>query len=105
MARPSFWSRRSVFVLAPAVGLVLSALILLVDRQTGLVPLLELRSTAEESRAEVLSLSQEREALLASVRQLRSDPFAIEAAARETLGMVRPGEIVIRWEKDPSSAD
>ena len=38
-------------------------------------------------------------ALRRDVRRLRADPSAIEAAARDELGLVKPGEIVIQIEK------
>jgi cell division protein FtsB len=39
--------------------------------------------------------------MAAEVEALRTDPSAIEAHARDELGMVYPGEIVLRLEKSP----
>jgi cell division protein FtsB len=45
--------------------------------------------------AEASSLAVENERISAEIRALHSDPDAIERAAREQLGMIRPGEIVL----------
>ena len=52
---------------------------------------------AEHSRvaAEASSLDLENARISAEIRALHDDPDAIERAAREQLGMVRPGEIVL----------
>ena len=52
---------------------------------------------AEHSRVEgeASSLEVENERISAEIRALHNDPDAIERAAREQLGMVRPGEIVL----------
>ena len=69
-------------------------------------------ASAEGGFRRYLSLSQQVETLKAKNRQttednaklrkevdtLRSDPRAIERAAREELGFIRPGEIVIHLE-------
>jgi cell division protein FtsB len=48
------------------------------------------RRVAEENR----SLVRENARLLREVRALHGDPAALERAAREDLGFVRPGEII-----------
>lgn len=50
------------------------------------------RRVAEENRA----LALENARLLREVRALQGDPAALERAAREELGFVRPGEIVFQ---------
>ena len=62
--------------------------------------LLELHRTVAESRQQIEALEQERDALRQRIRALRSDPLAVETAAREQLGMLRPGERVLRWDPD-----
>ena len=42
--------------------------------------------------------SEENAKLLKEVEALRADPKAIERAAREELGFIRPGEVVIHLE-------
>jgi cell division protein FtsB len=58
---------------------------------------------AEAARVDDLRIQTLR--LAAQIDRLKTDPRAVEAWARENLGMVRPGEIVLRIKPDlPSSA-
>lgn len=54
----------------------------------------ELRSISESNRATAIS----NRALVEEIKALRSDPQAIERAAREELGYVKPGELVFAME-------
>jgi cell division protein FtsB len=49
-----------------------------------------------EAEFRIAQLREENAALESSSRALESDPFAIEAAIREDLGLARPGEQIIR---------
>ena len=49
----------------------------------------------EQTQADVQSLQNTNESLRREVQRLRSDPHAIESAARSRLNMVRPNEVVI----------
>ena len=86
-----------VLLLAPALAIALALASLVFDEQRSVQLLWELRSAVSAERARVDGLERARGLLLAEIRALRTDPVAIEAVAREKLGMVRPGEIVIRW--------
>jgi cell division protein FtsB len=61
----------------------------------GLPAVLKARRDARELAAAISMLQAENARLRTQADQLRSDPAAIEAVARETLGFVRPGEIVL----------
>ena len=52
---------------------------------------------AEHARvaAEAAAVSVQNERIAAEIEALRTDPEVIERAAREQLGMVRPGEVVL----------
>jgi cell division protein FtsB len=72
---------------------------------TGLCVSVYYRTSAElriaESRHQsaldrVADLKRENEKLEKEVEQLKTDPAMIEAVAREKLGLIRPGEIVIK---------
>lgn len=72
---------------------------------TGLCVSVYYRTSAELRSAEsrhqsavdrVADLKRENEKLEREVEQLKSDPAMIEAVAREKLGLIRPGEIVIK---------
>ena len=59
---------------------------------------LELQREIAELKTKNESLAKENLALGQEIRGLRKDPLAIERAAREELGFVKPGEIVITLE-------
>jgi cell division protein FtsB len=89
--------RAYALLLAPALAIVLALASLAFDEQRSVRLLWELRTAVAAERTRVADLEQERGRLVARIRALRRDPVAVEAVARERLGMVRPGEIVIRW--------
>ena len=100
MAKRRRAGRRSWVGLAagPLLALAACAAILLLDLETGLLPMARLADEVERTRLRVEQLEGERARLRARVRRLRRDPAAVEAVAREQLGMVRPGEIVVHWD-------
>jgi cell division protein FtsB len=51
---------------------------------------------ADRIAADNRDLARENERLRREVRALQGDPAALERAAREDLGYVRPGEIVLK---------
>ncbi len=63
--------------------------------ERGMKGLWKAREEHRRLLEEVESLEEENERLSAQIRALRSDPLVVERLARETLGMVRPGEIVL----------
>jgi cell division protein FtsB len=62
----------------------------------GIRKVVRLRAEAARMRAENERLASENAALAREARGLRGDAAALERAAREELGYVRPGEIVIK---------
>lgn len=84
--------------------LVFVALVLLVDAlvgEKGLMESLRARRQYREVEAGLAAIQRENRRLLEEARRLREDPAAIEAVAREQLGLIRPGEVlfIIRDEK------
>jgi cell division protein FtsB len=63
----------------------------------GLRAMLQARRDARSLDARIVALRAENARLRRRVEALRSDPDAIEAAAREMLGLVRRDEIVVRY--------
>jgi cell division protein FtsB len=63
---------------------------------SGLRKYVRLREEAARMEAENARLAAETARLAREVRALRTDPGALERAAREDLGLVRPGERVYR---------
>jgi cell division protein FtsB len=62
----------------------------------GLPALLRTRHDAAALQAQITALKAENLALAAHARALRDDPAAIEAVARQMLGLAKAGEMVVR---------
>jgi cell division protein FtsB len=73
----------------------LAAVVNLLAGERGLPALLQSRREAAQLRAQITALRIENAALTGRVRALRSDPAAIEAVARGTLGLARPDELLV----------
>ena len=82
--------------IAPALVVAAAIVTLLLDRETGIVPLASLGAEVGRLEARVEALAAERGRLRSRVVALQTDPLEVEALARERLGMVRPGEVVLR---------
>ncbi len=82
--------------MGPLAALLGAAFALFHDAENGLgvIPKLEAELQAADVRLD--RLREERAELLLRAERLRTEPFEIEAVARESLGMARPGEIVVR---------
>ncbi len=61
---------------------------------------LALRQDVEALQERNRGLSEQNEALRREINALRKDPAALERAAREELGYVKPGEIVFHLEEE-----
>ena len=59
---------------------------------------LRLRQDVESIQERNRSLTEQNDALLREINALRNDPAALERAAREELGYVKPGELVFHLE-------
>lgn len=77
-----------------AVGLAVAVNLLAGER--GLPALLQSRRDAALLSAQITALRVENAALAVRIRALSSDPATIEAVARQTLGLIRRDEIVVR---------
>ena len=85
-----------------AVGiLVLVILAFTVFGDRGLLNLVRYQKERQELVAQAQKLREENEALRAEIEHLKTDPSYIERLAREELGMVKPGELVIQFSDDP----
>jgi cell division protein FtsB len=71
--------------------------------RSGLARTLELRRDLVALRARNAQLAAENDRLAREAEALRSDPAALERVARNELGWVRPGEIVV--DLGPAPAD
>jgi len=64
--------------------------------QRGLPALLQSKRDAMLITAQIAALRSENEALAAQIRALNTDPVTIERVARQTLGLIKPDEVVVR---------
>ncbi len=84
------------------IGCIVAVLILLglsaLDRD-GLRTALRNESEAERLARENAALEQRVARLRREVRALQGDPGALERAAREELGYVKPGEVVYKLDE------
>ena len=65
--------------------------------ENGLLNLIRYQKQTQALVRELARVKAENERLREEVRQLQSDPAYIERLAREELGMVKPGELVIQF--------
>jgi cell division protein FtsB len=79
------------------VALVVAALL----GDNGVLQLWRLQAEVESLHREVQALEAENERLARAIAELRHDPAVIERLAREELGLVRPGERVLRFPRTP----
>jgi cell division protein FtsB len=70
----------------------------------GWVATYHLRLQVHRQQQAIQKLKQENEQLSNEVRQLKSDPSAIERIARERMGLVKPGELVFKAPGKPASS-
>jgi cell division protein FtsB len=61
----------------------------------GLVASTRARQQAEELSASLDKVRRENHALRETARRLREDRTTIEAVARQELGLIRPGEVLV----------
>ena len=95
-------ARRLVWLAVPLLALAGAALVLALDERHGLRELFALYESVERTEKRVRALEDRRDELASEIRALRSDELAIEAVARESLGWVRPGEVVVRLDGETS---
>ena len=86
--------KRKAVTLALFLILAASALnALFGDR--GLLVLLKVRQEIESLDREIAMLRVENQRILEEIHSLKTSPLAVERLARENLGLVKPGEVVL----------
>lgn len=78
------------------------ALSALLDEETGVGIWRELRRDLDTANARVERLMRENDALRSEIVLLESEPAALDRVIREELDLVRPGEVVVRFEPTAS---
>jgi cell division protein FtsB len=82
------------WIVAAVLGVLLITAFL---GDNGIFQLWRLQAEVEALHREVQALEAENERLARAIAELRNDPGVIERLAREELGLVRPGERVLRF--------
>src|SRR5262245_47959143 len=93
--------RRGLLWVGPLAAIVGAAIALLYDADNGLRTVWSVKTELRRADVRLAKLWSERNDLVARADRLRGDSFEIESVARESLGMVRPGEIVVRLRTAP----
>jgi len=70
------------------------------DQESGLGTWLHLRSELERADERLARLQEEIASVERQISALETDPFAVERAIREDLELARPGELVVRFQRD-----
>jgi cell division protein FtsB len=83
------WMRR--LLLGTTCVLMLDALF----GERGLAETMKARRDFQDTSAGLAEVRQQNAALRAQIRHLQEDPGTIESVAREELGLIRPGEILV----------
>jgi cell division protein FtsB len=61
----------------------------------GLAGTIQARRAAQRTASDLAALKQENAGLREQARRLQEDPATIEGLARQDLGLIRPGEILV----------
>lgn len=89
--------------LVPAV-IVAGLAVVVLDQKSGLPAWFRLRDDLSASQARIATLTARGDGLRREIAALERDPFELERAIREELGLARPGERIIRF-ADPDTKD
>lgn len=88
-------------VLAGLTGLIFTYFsVMLFQGERSLFKYLQVENTQRQLEEEVRQIEQENEQLRIRNRNLRENPDAIEAIAREKLGLAREGEVIYLFKND-----
>jgi len=74
------------------------------DQKSGLPAWFRLRDDLSASQARIAQLTTRGNGLRREIAALERDPFELERAIREELGLARPGERIIRF-AEPDTTD
>ena len=95
---------RGASMLAGYAMVVLLLVLLGIAGENGYLERRAQRREIQALSAEVEKIRQENQQLNQKIRDLRSDPRAIEELARERLRLARPGEVIITLPQSQPSA-
>jgi cell division protein FtsB len=87
--------------MAVAVGVVVVAGALGACGVSGALRIRAMHREIEATQREIATLRAQNEQLALTIDRLRNDPAFLEKLAREDLGMVRPGDTVLKFPPKP----
>jgi cell division protein FtsB len=90
--RSPLWRRALNYLLVFATAVLLADALV---GERGLVATTRARRQSDELAASVAALHEENASLRETAERLRTDPSTIESLARDTLGLIRPGEVLV----------
>jgi cell division protein FtsB len=96
------WRAHPAWLAAAAAGALLLVALL---GDNGVLALWRLRAEVAALQRQVQALEAENDRLTQAIAELRDDPGVLERLAREELGLVRPGERVLRFPRSPRAGD
>ena len=101
--RANLPSRRSLlfFLIFVATALLANAIV----GERGLIATRAAKRHAMALAAEIEAVQVQNDALREQAKRLRTDPKAIESVARDELGLMRKGELLILLQDGPGVAD
>lgn len=94
---------QKVWLPAGCVAAILGLVLLGLVGDNGYLERRSQRRQIQALTAEIENLRQENLQLGRTIKDLRSDPDAIEAVARERLRLGRPGEVIITLSEEPTT--
>ena len=104
LLQPPLWFRRLVNTVILSIGTILVINALAGDN--GLIELLNTRNKHAILVSDLSRLRAENESLRKTARRLQEDPGAIEEIAKEELGLIKPGELLLIFTNDhPKHSD
>ena len=98
LSEPPLWFRRLVKTVLLSIGTILVINALTGDN--GLIDLVNTRNKHAILVADLSRLRAENESLRKTARRLQEDPRAIEEIARDELGLIKPGELLLVFTND-----
>ena len=98
LSEPPLWFRRLVNTVLLSIGTILVINALAGDN--GSIDLLNTRNRHAILVADLSRLRAENESLRKTARRLQEDPRAIEEIARDELGLIKPGELLLVFTND-----
>jgi cell division protein FtsB len=91
----------SARVVGAVLGLLVVGAVLTAWGVSGALRIREMQRQIAATERDIAALRTQKELLTLTIDRLRNDPEFLEKLAREDLGMVRPGDTVLKFPPKP----